>query len=272
MTESLSFYFKELRKCKILDKEEINRLIKKAQNGDTRARDKVVMSNLRFVVTLAKEFELKGMSLEDLIASGNEGSLHAITKFNPTKGVPFTSYASFWIKQAMYTLIYYNRDSIRLPLTQRVMANKIAKATNECIKKNGYIPSSTEIAQITGFKIKDIDYLARFNNRIKSLDEHIGGEDEYSQLQDVIPSDYDLESEINSKLIEELINKSSTFISSRERDILNLLLGTYEVTLTLQEVANLYGITKERIRQIRDETLNKLRKRFKNLKNDLFSK
>lgn len=271
MTESLAYYFKELKNCKILDKEEINRLIIKAQAGDNKARDKVVMSNLRFVVTLAKDFELKGMSLEDLISSGNEGLIHAISKYNPSKGVSFTFYASYWIKQAMYTLIYYNRDSIRLPLTQRVMANKIAKATNDCIKKNGYTPSSTEIAQLTGLKIEDIDYLSKFNNRIKSLDEHIGGEDEYSQLQDIIPSDYDLESEVNTKLIEDLIVKSCTFISSRERDILNLLYGTYGLVLTLQEVANLYGISKERIRQIRDEALSKLRKRYKNLKSDIFS-
>lgn len=269
MTESLSYYFRELKKCKILDKEEINRLIVKAQAGDNRARDKIIMSNLRFVVTIAKSFEIKGMPLEDLISSGNEGLLHAITKFNPNKGASFISYASYWIKQAMYTLIYYNRDSIRLPLTQRVMANKIAKATNECIKKNGYIPSSTELSQITGIDIEDIDYLAKFNNRIKSLDEHIGGEDTYSQLQDVIPSDYNLESEINYKLIEELIVKSAKFISSREKDILSLLFGVHNLTLTLQEVANLYGVTKERIRQIRDEALRKIRTRYKHLENDL---
>lgn len=273
MNKSLADYYKELRACKILDKEELNRLILEAQKGNSKARDKVVMSTLRYVVTLAKSFEIKGMPIEDLIASGNEGLLIAITKFDPSKEVPFISYATFWIKQAMYTLIYYNRDTIRLPLTQRVIANKIAKVTNDCIKSEGYIPSSTEIAKQLNISVSVVDLLSKFNIKPTSLDEHLGGEDAYSQVQDIIPSDYDLEYETNYKFIYKEVLKAIDKLATRDKDMIYLLMGTYGITLNLQEVANLYGITKERVRQLRDKALNKIKEKFKYVKAyDLFGK
>lgn len=272
MTESLLSYFHELSKCKILDKEELNRLIIASQNGDLRARDKVVKSNLRFVVTLAKSFNLKGMTLEDLISSGNEGLLIAISKYKPDKNVPFTSYAAYWIKQSMYYLIYYNRDTIRLPLTQRIMANKIAKCVNECVKTSGYTPTTIEISEKTGIPESTVDYLASFNIKPSSLDAKVNSDEGSSQLQEIIPSEYNLEEEIHFKYVSELVQKVAKFLSNKEKDIINLSFGTYGTTLTLQEIANLYGVSKERIRQIKDKAIDRLRNKCKDLHIDIFSK
>ena len=263
MTDSLSSYYRELSKCKILDNEELNRLIVKAQQGDSRAIDTIVKSNLRFVVSLAKNFQVKGMDIEDLISSGNEGLLTAIKKFDPTRNVPFTSYAAFWIKQSMYYLIYYNRDSIRLPLTQRVKA----KVVNDCIKHNGYTPSTHEIATILGYKEATVDMLLKFGVRPRSLDETVC--EDGSQLQDLIPSSYNLEEEVNNRLINEMLEKASAILSNREKDIVNLLIGKFGLTLTLQEVADLYGVSKERIRQVRDRALNRLKEKFLYLTHDM---
>ena len=164
MTDSLACYFKDIKKYSLLDKDTMNELIIKAQNGDNRAKDKVITANLKFVILLANKFKIKGMDVEDLISSGNIGLVKAVEKFNPKLNVPFTSYAAYWIQQSMYKLIYDCRDTIRLPLTQRVIANKIAKVTNEYIKENGITPSTTEIANILGISVAKVDFLAKFNN------------------------------------------------------------------------------------------------------------
>lgn len=273
MTDSLACYFKDIKRYKVLDKETMNELIIKAHNGDNRAKDKVINANLKFVVLLANKFKVKGMNVEDLISSGNIGLVKAVERFNPELNVPFTSYASYWIEQAMYKLIYDCRNTIRLPLTQRVIANKIAKATNEYIKENGATPSSSELSTILNIPVAKIDFLAKFNNKTASLDEPIGnGEDEYSQLQDMIASDYNLEEEVNIRLISKLLNESTSLLNNREHDVLCLLYGIYETSLSLKEVSDIFGVSKERIRQIRDKALTRLKEKFQYLENDLFSK
>ena len=266
MKDALSILIKESRKFKIIDKEEIKILIDKAQRGDKIALDKVVKSNMRFVINLAKQFTIKGMDLDELIASGNEGLLTAIYKYDISKNVPFTSYAAFWIKQAMYTLIYYCRDTIRLPLTQIVIVNRIAKVVNATIKETGNKPTNAEIAAKLNIPVSKVDFLAKFSNRIHSLDEPIGGNEEYSTLQEIIPSDYDIEEEINNKTIERALIEGMNILSCREQVILKLAFGIDVPVVSLTELGKLFGISKERIRQIRDKALYKLKEKFSYLR------
>lgn len=272
MTDSLACYFKDIKRYSLLDKDTMNELIIKAQNGDNRAKDKVITANLKFVILLANKFKIKGMDVEDLISSGNIGLVRAVEKFNPKLNVPFTSYAAYWIQQSMYKLIYDCRDTIRLPLTQRIIANKIAKTTNEYIKENGTTPSSTEIANILGISVAKVDFLAKFNNRAESLDKPVGNEEGYSQLQDMIPSDYDVEEDISNNLIRKVVSEGTVMLNNREYDVVCLLYGIHETTLSLKEVADIFGVSKERIRQIRDRAFERLKDKFKYLERDLFSK
>lgn len=273
MTDSLACYFKDIKRYKVLDKDTMNELIIKAHNGDNKAKDKVVRANLKFVILLANKFKIKGMDVEDLISSGNIGLIKAVERFNPEFNVPFTSYAAYWIEQSMYRLIYDCRGTIRLPLTQRAIVNKIAKATNAFIKENGVKPTSSELSEILDIPVSKIEFLIQFNNKTASLDEPIGNSDDgYNQLQDVIPSDYDLAESINTKLISQLITDGASALNNREYDVLSLLYGIHATTLSLKEVSDIFGVSKERIRQIRDKALLRLKEKFKYLKNDLFSK
>ena len=178
----LQSYFRDISKYKILDNEEINKLIVEAQNGDEKAREKVITSNLRFVVTIAKQFQNRGIPLMDLISSGLEGLCKSVNKFDPTRGVKFLNYSAWWIKQCIYTTIYWYGREIRLPVTQHLKVIQILRATNEFIKKNGRNPTTNELHTLTNIPEKQIDYLAQFSNRLVSVDDFIGGDEENSQV------------------------------------------------------------------------------------------
>ena len=124
--ELLVSYLKDISKYKILGNDEILELVKKAQTGDKKAIDAIVQSNLRFVVTIAKQYQNRGIQLMDLISEGNIGIMKAIEKFDPDKGVPFLSYAVWWIKQCIYGSIYWHGKDIRLPMSQQLLVNTIS--------------------------------------------------------------------------------------------------------------------------------------------------
>jgi RNA polymerase primary sigma factor len=160
--ELLNSYLKDIAKYKILDSSEVAILIPKAQSGDIEARNKLITSNLRFVVTIAKHYQNRGIPLMDLIAAGTEGLIKSVDKYDITKGTVFLTYAGWWIKQCIYNTIYAHRDEIRLPISQRLLVIKILDTTNKFLQDNGRIPSSEEISEITGIDISQIDYLLNF--------------------------------------------------------------------------------------------------------------
>ena len=129
--ELLNSYLRDIAKYKVLSNSEIADLISKAQQGDDTAREKVITSNLRFVVTMAKQFQNRGISLMDLIAAGTEGLIKSVDKFDLNRGTAFLTYAGWWIKQCIYNTIYAHSDEIRLPISQRLLVIKILDATNE---------------------------------------------------------------------------------------------------------------------------------------------
>ena len=265
----LTSYLKDISKYKILDSDEVTRLICEAQKGDDVPREQVIKSNLRFVVTIAKQFQNRGIPLMDLISSGNEGLMKAIDKFDPERGVTFLSYAVWWIRQSIYNSIYWQAREIRLPMSQQLLVISILDATNKFLQSHDRNPSSEEISEMTDIPREQIDYLAQFSNKLVSVDDFIGGDEENSQVCDVIPDGEDpLDEQVNkiyvAKEIENLLSK----LTIREHDLICMLFGIGMAPVNPKIIADMYGVGGERIRQMKEGALAKLRRRFSNqLKN-----
>lgn len=265
----LTSYLRDISKYKILDSTEVTRLICEAQKEDDVAREQVIKSNLRFVVTIAKQFQNRGIPLMDLISSGNEGLMKAIDKFDPERGVTFLSYAVWWIRQSIYNSIYWQAREIRLPMSQQLLVISILDATNKFLQSHDRNPSSEEISEMTDIPREQIDYLAQFSNKLVSVDDFIGGDEENSQVCDVIPDGEDpLDEQVNkiyvAKEIENLLSK----LTIREHDLICMLFGIGMAPVNPKIIADMYGVGGERIRQMKEGALAKLRRRFSNqLKN-----
>ena len=234
--ELLNSYLKDISKYKILESSEIAKLILEAQEGNEKSKNKVVQSNLRFVVTIAKQFQHRGIDLMDLIAAGNEGIIKAVDKFDPSRGVTFLSYAVWWIKQAIYKTIYWNSREIRLPMSQQLLVNRILDATNLFLQKNSRNPSSEEISELTGIPTDQI----------------------------IPDGEIPLEDQVNKIYISKEIHHYLNKLSIREHDILIMYFGLGIEPVPHKTIAAMYGVGTERIRQIKEGALNKLQRRFGN--------
>lgn len=265
----LASYLKDISKYKILDPDEIVKLVKSAQEGDSIAKEKVVQSNLRFVVTIAKQFQNRGIPLMDLISSGNEGLIKAIDKFDVTRGVTFLSYAVWWIRQSIYNSIYWQAREIRLPMSQRLLVISILDATNKFLQTNCRNPSSEEISEITGIPRDQIDYLSQFSNKLVSVDDFIGGDEENSQVCDIIPDGEPLlDEQVNKSYVTKELESLLSKLTVREHDLMCMLFGIGMPSVNPKIIAEMYGVGNERIRQMKEGALAKLRRRFSNqLKN-----
>jgi RNA polymerase primary sigma factor len=262
--ELLNSYLKDIAKYPILDSSEVAILISKAQSGDEEAREKVITSNLRFVVTLAKQYQNRGVDLIDLIAAGTEGLIKSIDKFDVSRGTVFLTYAGWWIKQCIYNTIYSHGSEIRLPVTQRLLIIKILDATNKFAQKNSRNPSAEELSELTGIAINQINHLSQFSNRLMSVDDYIGDE-EGNQLADVIPDNEPLiDDQVNRALVLSNLDQMLDFLTDREHDLLRLLYGIGMDPVDLTTISNMYGVGKERIRQMKDSALKKLKSQFAN--------
>lgn len=265
----LASYLKDISKYKILDPDEIVKLVKSAQEGDSIAKEKVVQSNLRFVITIAKQFQNRGIPLMDLISSGNEGLIKAIDKFDVTRGVTFLSYAVWWIRQSIYNSIYWQAREIRLPMSQQLLVISILDATNKFLQTNCRNPSSEEISEITGIPRDQIDYLSQFSNKLVSVDDFIGGDEENSQVCDIIPDGEPLlDEQVNKSYVTKELESLLSKLTVREHDLMCMLFGIGMPSVNPKIIAEMYGVGNERIRQMKEGALAKLRRRFSNqLKN-----
>lgn len=218
---ALKTYLKEVESIPLLSDEEEYKLAVLAKNGDEQARNKLVCSNSRFVISIAKKFQGRGLDLEDLISEGNLGLLVAVDKFEPEKGYKFISYAVWWIRQSIMKAINDKSRMVRIPV------NKINQADLYAID-------------------------------VSSLDSPVG-DDEGSSVGDFIPSSENLEDDIMNKALTESINRILSQFSERERDVIVRRYGlNNQKPLSLKEVGDIYGLTKERIRQIEKKMIDNL--------------
>ena len=261
----LTAYLRDISRYKILECTEINELTEKAQQGDGRAREKVVNANLRFVVTVAKQFQNRGLPLMDLISSGNEGLMKAVDKFDTKRGVTFLSYAIWWIRQSIYNSIYWQAKEIRLPMSQQLLVNTITDCIDKFLKEHHRNPSSIEISEITEIPVEQIDFLAQFSNKLVSVDDFIGGDEENSQVCDVIPGDEEpLEDVVNKQYVTDEIKGMLSRLTIREHDLLCMYFGIGMPKVNAKVIADMYGVGNQRIRQMKEAALAKLKKRFSN--------
>ena len=261
----LTAYLRDISRYKILECSEINELIEKAQQGDEKAREKVVNANLRFVVTVAKQFQNRGLPLMDLISSGNEGLMKAVDKFDTRRGVTFLSYAIWWIRQSIYNSIYWQSKEIRLPMSQQLLVNTITDCIDKFLKEHHRNPSSIEISEITEIPVEQIDFLAQYSNKLVSVDDFIGGDEENSQVCDVIPGDEEpLEDIVNKQYVTDEIKGMLSRLTIREHDLLCMYFGIGMPKVNAKVIADMYGVGNERIRQMKEAALAKLKKRFSN--------
>ena len=261
--ELLNSYLKDIAKYKVLDSNEVAILISKAQAGDQAARDKVITSNLRFVVTIAKQYQNRGISLMDLIAAGTEGLIKSVDKFDVNRGTVFLTYAGWWIKQCIYNTIYAHSDEIRLPISQRLLVIKILDATNAYAQKHSKNPSTEELSEITGIPVNQINFLAQFSNKMLSVDDFIGDDEEGNQLCDVIPDNEPLlDDQINKKLVLSNLDTMLDSLTDREHDLIRMYFGVGMDPIETKDIADMYGVCKERIRQMKESALGKLRNKY----------
>lgn len=262
--ELLNSYLKDISKYKVLDSSEVADLISRAQVGDEEARNRVITSNLRFVVTIAKRYQNRGISLMDLIAAGTEGLIKSVDKFDLNRGTVFLTYAGWWIKQCIYNTIYTHGDEIRLPISQRLLVIKILDATNAYAQKYSRNPSSEELSELTGIDVSQINFLSQFSNKLLSVDDFIG-DDEGNQLCDVIPDNEPLlDEQINRKLVLDDLDQMLDALTDREHDLIRMLFGIGMDPVEPKDVADMYGVGKERIRQMKEAALKKLKRKFSN--------
>lgn len=264
--ELLNSYLRDIAKYKVLPNSEIADLILKAQQGDDIAREKVITSNLRFVVTMAKQFQNRGISLMDLIAAGTEGLIKSVDKFDLNRGTTFLTYAGWWIKQCIYNTIYAHSSEIRLPISQRLLVIKILDATNEYAQKNSRNPSAEELSEITGIDVSQINFLSQFSNKMLSVDDFIGDdEEEGNQLGDIIPDKEPLlDEQINRKLVLYNLDSMLDTLTDREHDLIRMYFGIGMDPVDNKTISDMYGVGKERIRQMKEVALNKLKSKFSN--------
>ena len=269
--EIFNTYLRDVARIPTITRKEEIELAKLIKQGDEKAKTKLINANLRFVISVAKQYQNQGLDLIDLINEGNYGLIKAAEKFDETRGFKFISYAVWWIRQSILKALADLSRTIRLPINQSMALNKVLKAINEFEQKYERKPSNAEIAKMTDLDASKIDALLNSNAKCVAVETPFGDEDE-GCLLDVIPNkdspagDSIVKIEDASKSLDLLLQK----LTIREADILILFFGLKGVqAMPYETIGNLYGLTGERIRQICNKTLEKIRKNYPMLAKDI---
>ena len=263
--DSVRLYLREIGKIPLLTPEEEADLAKRIVKGDKKAKDKMVESNMRLVVSIAKRYGGRGLDFLDLIQEGNTGLLRAVEKFDPDKGFKFSTYATWWVRQAITRAIADQARTIRIPVHMVETINKVLRTTRKLTSELNREPTNEEIAKELDMEPEKVDYVMRIKQDIASLDASVGreGDDEDSVLGDFVEDeerDSPEDSAANQILKEQLSEIIST-LTDREQKIIRLRFGIGGGRPhTLEEVGAEFDVTRERIRQIEAKALSKLRK------------
>jgi RNA polymerase primary sigma factor len=258
---SLDKYLQEIGREDLITVEEEVELAQRIRGGDRLALEKLTRANLRFVVSVAKQYQNQGLSLPDLINEGNLGLIKAAEKFDETRGFKFISYAVWWIRQSILQALAEQSRIVRLPLNQVGSLNKINKAFSKFEQENERKPSPEELSEVLDIPVDKIADTMKVSGRHISVDApFVEGED--NSLLDVMINDDSPNADrvlINESLSKEIERVLAFTLSDRERDIVKKFFGIGVTEMTLEEIGDEFGLTRERVRQIKEKAIRKLR-------------
>ena len=261
---TLDRYLQEITQERLLTAEEEIELARRIKQGDKQALDKLTKANLRFVVSVAKQYQNQGLSLPDLINEGNIGLIKAAEKFDDTRGFKFISYAVWWIRQSIMQALAEQSRMVRLPLNQVGSVNKINKASNKFEQENERRPSIAEIADQINLSQEKVADAIKSNTRPISMDAPLT-EGQDNGLIDFLPGTDapDIDTQLLLESLQAELALILNVLDERERYVVEAFYGINQNEMTLQEIALKHGLTRERVRQIREKAIRKLRKNTK---------
>lgn len=265
-TKSLNTYLQDVSKIDMITAEEEVELAQRIRNGDQRALDKLTRSNLRFVISVAKQYQNQGLSLPDLINEGNVGLVKAAQRFDETRGFKFISYAVWWIRQSILQALAEQSRVVRLPLNKIGDINKIRKASIHLEQIHQRPPSAEEIALELDMTINSVKQSLKNANRSLSMDAPFKEGENDNNLYDVISSSKspNPDKELMHESLKIEINRALETLSPREGDVVKLNFGlSGNPPMTLQEIGDTFALSRERVRQIREKAIRRLRQESK---------
>lgn len=260
-SESLNTYLSDISREELLSVNEEVELARKIREGDHKALERLVRANLRFVVSVAKQYQNQGLSLPDLINEGNLGLIRAANKFDETRGFKFISYAVWWIRQAILQALAEQSRIVRLPLNQVGSINRISKEQSKFEQENQRRPSADELAEMTGIPVDKIADTLKVSGHHVSVDAPFADGEETS-LIDILSNnetpavDSNLTRESLAKEVERVLDQ----LSGREREIIKMFFGIGVPEMNLDEIGEKFMLTRERVRQIKERALKQLKK------------
>lgn len=264
-SDSLDKYLQEIGHEELISVEEEVELAQRIKKGDRKALEKLTKANLRFVVSVAKQYQNQGLSLPDLINEGDVGLIKAAEKFDETRGFKFISYAVWWIRQSILQAIAEQSRIVRLPLNQVGSVNKINRVLNKFEQEHERRPSIDEIADNVDIPQEKIEEAMKVNSRHVSVDAPFA-EGEDNSLLDVLPNNDSpmADKKLVLESLREEINRALQTLNERERNIIEAFFGINQPEMTLEEIGDKYGLTRERVRQIKEKAIRRLRHNTKN--------
>ncbi len=261
--DSVRLYLREIGKIPLLNPEEELALAHKVKEGDKDAKDKMAEANMRLVVSIAKRYSGRGLDFLDLIQEGNTGLLRAVEKFDPDKGFKFSTYATWWIRQAITRAIADQARTIRIPVHMVETINKLLRTQRRLTQELNREPTNEEIAAAMEMEVDKVEYVMKIKQDITSLDANVRDDDDDSVLADFIEDDEAVSPEdaATTQLLKEQVKDMLGVLTDREQKILKMRFGLEDgKSHTLEEVGQEFSVTRERIRQIEAKALSKLRK------------
>jgi len=262
-TASLDKYLQEIGRVDLISAEEEVLLARRIKEGDQKALDRLTKANLRFVVSVSKQYQNQGLSLPDLINEGNLGLIKAAERFDETRGFKFISYAVWWIRQSILQALAEQARIVRLPLNKIGTINKINRAFSELEQKFERPPSAEELAEFLDITVQDVKQSIANNGRHVSMDAPLlEGDESSSSMYDVLPNDAlpGPEKELVVESLRKDIERSLSTLTSREGDVVRLYYGLNgKHPMTLEEIGERFDLTRERVRQIKEKAIRRLK-------------
>lgn len=262
---ALDKYLNDIGKISMLNADEEAEMARRIKAGDHDALERLTEANLRFVVSVAKQYQNQGLSLSDLINEGNVGLMKAATRFDETKGFKFISYAVWWIRQAILQAIVEYSRIVRLPLNKVGSYNKVNEAFLNFVQQFEREPSHEELGEILSLTPKEISTMIKGNSRHLSVDAPISGEDGDATMLDLISQGEEGSPDLNlmAQSLKDEVDHGLAILSPREVDVISSYYGLKgHKSLTLEEIGEMYGLTRERVRQIKERAIRRLRKSY----------